>query len=160
MRYILIVIALYGYWLLLSGHYYVWLMALGGALSLAIVLFCSVKNIADDEGFPIGLVPRGMIYWPWLIWQILLSGLRVSRLILAPSLPISPTMVRVDTDSETAVGLATYANSITLTPGTLSVEVSQRRRAIWVHAIERSGAEGFADDPMNHKVAWMERGGA
>ena len=67
-------------------------------------------------------------------------------------------MVRVEALQKTDLGLTVYANSITLTPGTLSVDVSGRRGIIWVHAIERAGAEGFADDEMNRRVAWFETG--
>lgn len=152
--------ALYAYWLVLSGHYDLWFMGSGAVLAVAVVIFCAAKGIADGEGFPIGLIPRGMVYWPWLAWQIVLSGLRVTRLILSPSLPITPTLVRVKAEQKTAVGLVTYANSITLTPGTITVEASERDKTLWVHAIEREGAEGFADDEMNHRVAWFEMGRA
>jgi multicomponent Na+:H+ antiporter subunit E len=87
---------------------------------------------------------------------MVLSALNVSKIILDPKLPISPTMVKVDAQQKSAVGLATYANSITLTPGTISVEVSERGKTIWVHAITRENAEGFADDEMNRRVAWMD----
>ena len=160
MRLILIVLTLFVYWLLLSGHYAWWLVAFGAVLSVLVVLFCWVKGITDEEGFPVGLIPRAVFYWPWLLWQIVLSGLNVTRLILAPSLPISPTLVKVEADQKTAVGLTTYANSITLTPGTITVEATEKGRALWVHAIERSGAEGFDDDEMNRRVAWIEGGGA
>lgn len=156
MRQILSVIILFGYWLALSGHYEWWLVAFGAVLSVLVVLFCFGKGIADAEGAPYGFVPRGLVYWPWLMWQIVLSGLRVTRLILDPKLPISPTLVKVAALQKTAVGLVTYANSITLTPGTISIEASEKGRCIWVHAIEREGADGFADDEMNRKVAWFE----
>ena len=156
MRLILITIALFVFWLVLSGHYDLWFVASGLALSLCTVAFCWAKGITDAEGFPVGLIRRAAFYWPWLALQILKSGLRVARIILDPKLPISPTLVRVDALQTTAVGLTTYANSITLTPGTLTVEATERGRAFWVHAIERAGAEGFADDEMNRKVAWFE----
>ncbi|MEM7687254.1 MAG: Na+/H+ antiporter subunit E [Pseudomonadota bacterium] len=160
MRIALIVLTLFAYWLALSGHYQWWLVAFGAVLSVLVVVFCLSKRVTDVEGFPIGLIPRGIVYWPWLLWQILMSGLRVTRLILSPSLPISPTLVKVGAKEETAVGLVTYANSITLTPGTISIEASERGRCIWVHAIEKEGADGFADDEMNDRVAWFEKGRA
>ncbi len=156
MRLLLIAAALFAYWLVLSGHYMPWLVISGGVLSIAVLAFCWGKGVSDAEGFPFELIPRGFTYWPWLLGQIVRSALNVTRIILDRRLPISPTMVKVDTESETAVGITTYANSITLTPGTISVEVSERGRAIWVHALEREGAEGFADDEMNRRVAWME----
>lgn len=161
MRQVISVIVLFGYWVVLSGFLDVpWLMISGAVLSVAVIVFCTAKGVTDREGFPIGLVPRGLIYWPWLVMQIVLSALRVTRLILAPGLPISPTLVKVDAQQRTAVGLVSYANSITLTPGTISIEASEKGQAIWVHAIERDSAEGFKDDPMNRKVAWFERGSA
>lgn len=156
MRLVLISATLFGYWLLLSGHYDTWLVASGAVLSVAVVAFSLFKGITDEEGFPIEKLPRGLIYWPWLGWQMILSALNVSRLILDPKLPISPTMVKVDTLQKSAVGLTTYANSITLTPGTISVEVSEKGSAVWVHAITRENAQGFSDDKMNRMAAWMD----
>ncbi|MCL5778874.1 Na+/H+ antiporter subunit E [Limibaculum sp. FT325] len=156
MRLILITLTLFGYWLLLSGHYDTWLVASGGVLAVAVVLFSLFKGITDVESFPIERLPRAMIYWPWLGWQMILSALNVTRIILDPKLPISPTMVKVRSTAGSAVGITTYANSITLTPGTISVEVSEGGRAIWVHAITREGAEGFADDPMDRWVGWFD----
>lgn len=156
MRLVGISVTLFAYWLLLSGHYTLWLMGAGAVLSVLVVAFCLFKGITDEEGFPIEKLPRALIYWPWLGWQMVLSALNVTRLILHPRLPISPTMVKVDALQKSAVGLTIYANSITLTPGTISVEVSERGKAIWVHAITRENAEGFADDEMNRWVAWMD----
>ncbi|HUF87347.1 MAG TPA: Na+/H+ antiporter subunit E [Thermohalobaculum sp.] len=155
-RLILISLTLFGYWLLLSGHYEPWFVLSGAVLTVAVVGFCLLKGITDEEGFPIEKLPRGLIYWPWLGWQMLLSALNVARIILDPRLPISPTMVKVAAKERTAVGLTIYANSITLTPGTISVEVSARDRAIWVHCITRANAEGFVDDEMNTRAAWMD----
>jgi multicomponent Na+:H+ antiporter subunit E len=156
MRLVLISVTLFGYWLLLSGHYDARLVISGAVLSVLVVAFCLFKGITDEEGFPIEKLPRALIYWPWLAWRMVLSALNVTRLILHPRLPISPTMVKVDTLQKSAVGITTYANSITLTPGTISVEVSEQGKAIWVHAITRENAEGFADDEMNRQVAWMD----
>lgn len=157
MRLVLIVITLFAFWLLLSGHYAPWFTVSGFLFAVLVAVLCRFRDIADAEGFPFGLLPRAVIYWPWLLVEIVKSGLNVARIILDPKLPISPTMVRVDARQGTAVGLATYANSITLTPGTLTVEASERDHTLWVHAIERSSAEGFADDEMNRRVAWFEK---
>lgn len=156
MRLVLIVLALYAFWLALSGHYEPWFNISGLVLAAAVLAFCWMKGITDAEGFPVGLIPRGFVYWPWLLWQIVKSGARVTRLILDPRLPISPTLVRVDALERTSVGLTTYGNSITLTPGTLTIEITESGHALWVHALERESAEGFADDEMNRRVAWFE----
>jgi len=152
----MIFLTLFGYWLVLSGHYTTWLISSGAVLSAAVVAFCMKKGITDGEGFPVEYLPRAIPYWIWLGSQMALSALRVMRIILDPRLPISPSMVRVNAKQKSTVGLATYANSITLTPGTISVEVSERGKAIWVHAITREGADGFEEDEMNDRVARME----
>ena len=156
MRLVLISLTLFGYWLLLSGHYETWLLASGAVISVAVVAFCMFKGITDAEGFPIEKLPRALIYWPWLAWQMVLSAFNVAGIILSPKLPITPKMVKVSALQKSAVGLTTYANSITLTPGTISVEVSEKGKAIWVHAISSENADGFEDDEMNRKVAWMD----
>ena len=155
-RMVLIALVLFAFWLLLSGNYKLWLIASGGASALFVVVFARAKQVADPEGFPAEMLPRALLYWPWLIWQIVLSALNVTRIILDPKLPISPTVVRVDAQQKSSVGLVTYANSITLTPGTISVEVGERVKRIWVHAITKENAAGFADDEMNTRVAKME----
>ncbi len=147
---------LYVYWLVLSGNYALWLLVSGAVVTVAVVFFSWAKGIIDAEGFPVERIGGGLAYWPWLAWQIVLSALNVTRLILNPRLPITPTMVRVSAKQASSVGLTTYANSITLTPGTISVELSERAHAIWVHAITRDGADGFQDDPMNERVRSFE----
>ncbi|MEO0620970.1 MAG: Na+/H+ antiporter subunit E [Pseudomonadota bacterium] len=156
MRVVLIALALFAFWLLLSGNYKAWLVISGGVASLLIVRFSFAKGLIDGEGFPFEALSRALKYWPWLIGEIVRSALSVSRIILHPKLPISPTMVAVDAEQKTAVGLVTYANSITLTPGTISVEVGENARRIWVHAITKENAAGFSDDEMNHRVAAMD----
>lgn len=158
MRFILITVALFAFWLVLSGQDAPWFIISGLVLSIAVAIFSQRHGVADAEGFPIGMVPRALIYWPWLLGEIVKSGLSVTRVILDPRLPISPTITRVDALEHSAVGLAIYANSITLTPGTVTIEASEESRTLWVHALERESAEGFTDDEMNRRVAWLEGG--
>ena len=97
-----------------------------------------------------------MIYWVWLAKEMIVSALYVARLIIDPSRPIAPVLVRLGASQKSDVGLATYANSITLTPGTISVEVSSRRREILVHAITGETAAGLADGEMDRRVCRLE----
>jgi len=156
LRLALMVVVLAGFWLLLSGKYDTWLVVASIICSILVVAFARIKRISDSEGFPVEDFLRAAVYWPWLVWQIVLSALNVTRLILSGERAISPTLVSVEALQASASGITTYANSITLTPGTISVEVSERDRRIWVHAITRENAEGIGDDPMNEWVAWMD----
>ncbi len=158
MRLVLISAALFAYWLLLSGHYTPWLIGAGAVGAAGIVAFTRRMGCADEEAFPLRLVPAGLTYWPWLALESVKSGLDVTKLIVSPALPISPKLIRVKTTQDTAVGLTTYANSITLTPGTISVEVSERNKAIWVHAISADSAAGLDDGEMDSRVTRFEKG--
>ena len=73
-------------------------------------------GVADAEGHPVHLVRGALTYFPWLLWEIAKSAWAVSKLILNPRLPISPTMTKVEASQKTTIGVVSYANSITLTP--------------------------------------------
>lgn len=146
----------YAFWLLMSGHYTPFLLAVGAAVSAAVVWFAHRMDVADREGHPIHLGPSALTYWPWLAKEILKSALEVSRIVLDPRLPATPTVVRFRPRQKTVVGLVTHANSITLTPGTLSIEVGPERFV--VHGLTRAGAEGCIDSEMDRRVERFEGG--
>jgi multicomponent Na+:H+ antiporter subunit E len=147
-------VGLYLFWLGLSGHYTVMLLSIGAVCAVAIVALSTRMAVIDREGHPVNLLGRAMWYWPWLIWQIVVSGIAVSRIILSPSLPISPALIRVRASQKSAVGLVTYANSITLTPGTVSVDIEDD--TILVHAITEDGARDVASGGMDRMVKRFE----
>ena len=154
LRYISLAAVLMVFWLALSGHYTELLIGLGVASVLGAVYICHRMAIIDEEGHPIHLALRAIIYWPWLFVEILKSAWGVSRLIVDPKLPISPTMTRVKASQRTQPGVNIYANSITLTPGTITVEVNGND--LLVHAITREGAEGLKDGDMDRRVTGLE----
>jgi len=155
LRLVSIFLTLFGFWLLLSGHYTGFLMLSGILCALGVVLFARRMSIADQEGHPVDLVLRALFsYWPWLLKEIVKSALQVSAIILDPRVPISPTMLQVRATQKTDVGRTTFANSITLTPGTISVEVGEDE--ILVHALTRDAALGLADGEMDRRVSRFE----
>lgn len=148
------VLVLFGFWLLLSGFFEPFLMTAGAVSALGIVALARRMDMADHEGHPIHLGLRALTYWPWLLVEIAKSAWDVTRIILNPRLPVSPTLVRVKTSQKTTVGVVTYANSITLTPGTISVDVG--RGEILVHALTREGAAGLQSGEMDRRVTRFE----
>lgn len=146
----------YAFWLLMSGHYTPFLLVVGAAVSAAVVWFAHRMDVADREGHPVHLGPSALTYWPWLAKEILKSALDVSRIVLDPKLPATPTVVRFKPRQRTVVGLVTHANSITLTPGTLSIEVGPEQFV--VHGLTRAGAEGCIDSEMDRRVERFEGG--
>lgn len=148
--------ALFLFWLALSGHYTPFLVVAGIVSSLAVAAAGLRIGYADEEGHPVDFVLQGLRYWPWLFVEIAKSAWDVARIIVDPKLPISPRLIRVKTSQRTAVGIATYANSITLTPGTITVEVNRREQEFLVHALTEAGASGVAEGGMDRRVAAFE----
>lgn len=147
-------VILYLFWLLLSGMFDAFLMSVGAGSALAVVWFCHRMDVIDREGHPIHLGPRALLYWPWLIKEIAKSAWDVSRIILNPRLPISPTMIKFKPSQKTDLGRVILANSITLTPGTITVEAGPDE--FLVHALTKEGADAVASGDMDRRVTGFE----
>jgi len=146
---------LYLFWLLLSGYFVAFLLAAGAVSAVAVMLISRRMDVVDHEGHPIHLGLRALLsYWPWLVKEIAKSGWNVSRRILDPRLPVSPTLAHFKPSQKTDVGLVIHANSITLTPGTLSVQVARDR--FLVHALTREGAAALSGSEMDRRVSELE----
>lgn len=142
-------------WLLLSGHYTPLLLGLG-AVSVAIVVWISHRmDVIDHEGQPIHLTVFTPLYWLWLLGQIIKSSIDVARRILNPRLPISPRIIKIKAHEQSNLGQVIYANSITLTPGTVAVRVDDGE--ITVHALSERGEQGLASGEMDRRVQALER---
>ena len=147
------------FWLVMSGIYTPFMITAGVVFSGAVAFFCAKRlKVVDREGHPVHLILSAVTYWPWLAWQIAVSAWTVSCIIINPRLPISPTLIRVKAHQKSDVGKVTYANSITLTPGTISVDVEGDE--ILVHALTRVGATTLAAGAMDRRVSRFEGTGA
>lgn len=142
------------FWLLWSGHYTGLLLSLGLVSCLGVAWLCRSMGIVDNEAFPVQLAPRLLRYLPWLAWQILLANLEVIRRILRPRPADRPESVVVRGGQRTDLGRAIYANSITLTPGTITVDVTGD--VFTVHALTPKSADGVYDGVMDGKVERLE----
>ena len=155
-RVVSLAMALFVFWILLSGHFDAFLLGSGAVAAVLVALFGVRLGYADSEGHPAELILPGLLYWPWLIKEIVSSTIDVARIIVDPRLPISPRLVAVRPSQKTAVGVVTYANSITLTPGTITVEVDRHDRRFIVHALTAAGAAGLEAGDMDRRVAAFE----
>ncbi len=151
-------LVLFGVWLLLAGFFAPLLLGLG-VLSCVIVLSIANRmDVIDREGVPIHLGWRILSYWAWLVVEIVKANLDVARRVLDPKLPIHPVLVRVKASQASELGQVIYANSITLTPGTVSMQVAGGE--ILVHAIAKEMAEDLEGGEMDRRVtAVAERAG-
>ena len=147
-------LALAAVWFLLSGHTELLLLSLGLGSIAAIVLIAQRMDVIDHEGQPVHLGWRIVAYWPWLAWEIVKANWDVARRIVAPGLPISPTLTHVKATQKTELGQVIFANSITLTPGTVSVVLQSGE--IVVHAISEDGAADLNTGRMDGKVSGLE----
>ncbi len=149
-------VALFAFWVLLSGYFTAFLLSAGLGSAAAVVWFSHRMEVVDHESYPLALGHRLVPYWAWLLKEIVKAAWDVSKLIVHPRLPISPTMVTFAPTQKTAVGLVIHANSITLTPGTITVEAEPGR--FLVHAITRAGADGVLSGDMDTRVTACEAG--
>lgn len=145
---------LFAFWLALSGHYTPVLIGVGAVCAALCAGAAVHMRIADREGHPIHLARGALTYFPWLIWEIAKSAWAVTKIILHPRLPISATMTVVAASQQTQLGVAIYANSITLTPGTITVGVSGSD--LTVHALVRDGAVDLEGGGMDRRVSRFE----
>ncbi|MBM3374499.1 MAG: cation transporter [Betaproteobacteria bacterium] len=145
-----------GLWLLWSGLYKPIILGLGLASCLFVVWLVRHLDTVDEESIPAGLTLGVLPYWGWLLKEIVVSSLQVTRIVLSPSLPISPTLVKVQSKARSQVGRVIFGNSITLTPGTLTTDIDEHG-VVSVHALTQEGAEGMAGTDMNDRVARIER---
>ncbi|MEO7402699.1 MAG: Na+/H+ antiporter subunit E [Burkholderiales bacterium] len=142
------------FWVILSGYFEPFLVAAGVGSAIAVTWFANRMELVDREGQTLQLWRPALVYWPWLGWEIVKSAWTVTRIILTPSLPISPTIVRFKPSQRSIVGLVTHANSITLTPGTITIEATANEFV--VHGLTREGAQGCIDGEMDRRVAQFE----
>lgn len=138
----------------MSGHYSPLITGLG-VVSCAFVAFIAYRmDIVDKEGHPIHLGLQNFLYLPWLLLEIVKSNFQVAQLILSPSLPISPSVITVKSSQKTILGRVIYANSITLTPGT--VTLSAESDEMEVHALSKEFAEGLQSGEMDRRVSKID----
>jgi multicomponent Na+:H+ antiporter subunit E len=150
-------LVLFGTWLLLSGIYTPLLIGLGAVSCLAVVGIAHRMDVVDREGHPIHLGWRALTYWMWLTVEIVKANIDVARRILDPKMPIDPVLVTVKASQSSELGLVIHANSITLTPGTVSIRVADN--SILVHAITTEMAEDVQSGAMDRRVTAMEGAG-
>ena len=139
-------------WLLLSGHYDPLLLTLG-VLSCITCLYVTWKaKFIDEEGLPLHLLIRLPIYTVWLFKEIIKANIDTAKIIIFNN--PDPQNFRVKSSQKTEAGRVTYANSITLTPGTVTTELDGD--VLEVHALSSDMADDVKSGVMDKKVSWLE----
>ena len=149
-------LVLFGLWLLLSGKYDLFHITIGFFSALLVTLIHIRINrhlyysleIAKEHTLSFG---RLLFYVPWLIWQILLASLQVAYVVLHPKTPINPSLVRFKTKLPNVAAKVILGNSITLTPGTLTILIEDDE--FLVHALMDVSHSSLVDGTLPRQVA-------
>jgi multicomponent Na+:H+ antiporter subunit E len=146
--------AMFLFWLLLSGFLDV-LHVGAGIICSAIVALISHDLLVKERGNRMILKSfRFIIYLVWEMWQIILANFDVAYRVLHPKMPIDPLIIEFDTSLRSDFAIVTLANSITLTPGTITINIDPERGRFQVHAIAHKPADALlVDKTMQQKVA-------
>ena len=138
-------------WVLWSGFLKPLLLALGAFSTLLVVYLAYRMRLFESKVFEWRYLLRLVRYCGWLAKEVLRSSLEVSRVVLSPKLPISPTVAKFDSHCKEETDQAILGNSITLTPGTLTLQIQDGHFV--VHALTESGARDIVDGEMDRRVA-------
>lgn len=143
-------------WLLWSGHYTPVLLSFGAASCLLAAWLAQRVGFVGVGGYALRRLGTLLPFWGWLLKEIVLSNLVVARIVLAPRLSIAPQIVSLDVSGLSRVGQAILANAITLTPGTLTVDVDSAHGRIDVHCLTPATAAALRDGAMLRRVAALD----
>jgi len=143
-------------WLAWSGHFDSLMLTLGAGSLVFVVALSLQLGVVDDESVPIRIRYRRLfLYIPWLAWEIVKANLDVARRIVTPGpLQISPRILRVPSIATSELVQVVYANSITLTPGTVTIDIADGE--VLVHALHADAAAGVESGDMARRCQALE----
>lgn len=143
------------FWILLSGHTSILLISLGLASILLVTWLVRRMDYNDKTPFRILLSLEFFTYLAWLIWQVIITNIDVARRIWKTSLPIKPECRKIKVNIKDPTIKTIYANSITLTPGTVTTEVGEDY--FIVHALNAEGLDELEDGEMERRLSRLEK---
>jgi len=143
---------LFAFWMLLSGLFDSFHLTLGAICSIIVAYLYHDLLFANVRAGELRVVAwRFISYIPWLLYQIFMSNIHVASLVLRPKMPIDPQVLTFKTKLETDISCVTLANSITLTPGTITMDI--RDGVYYVHALSKKVADDLKAGEMEDRVA-------
>jgi multicomponent Na+:H+ antiporter subunit E len=151
MRKFMTLLVLAAAWLLWSGLYKPLLLGLGLFSCLLVLVVAQRTGFFQRDAFSLHLTSRLMLYWAWLLKELVKSNLAIARIVLSPSLSIQPQVVKVDASHFDRVGQAILGNSITLTPGTLTMDTIDGQ--LTVHCLTDATAADLLGGEMIRRLA-------
>lgn len=155
MRIVVTAVILMALWLAMSGIYKPMLIGLGVASVVLVLVIIRRMDTADGDRLDIRLRPLGLLaYFLWLMVEIAKANWAVTKIVLSPGMKMRQHMFRVPHSQKSDLGQVIYANSITLTPGTITVGVDGQE--LNIHALTQEGADDLKDGGMDRRVCQFE----
>ena len=134
----------------MSGHTEALLLIFGAASVVLVIWLVWRMGIVDREGVPIQHGPRVVPYFLWLFKEMVASSFAIAKTVTAKEVETQPQLLRVEGIPGDSVAQTLYANSITLTPGTATLDVDDEH--LLVHALTDEAAEGLRSGEMRRRV--------
>ncbi|MDO8908835.1 MAG: Na+/H+ antiporter subunit E [Pseudohongiella sp.] len=137
-------------WWILSGYTKPLLISLGIVSVLFTAFLAHRMKVLDDESQPLHLslaLPR---FWGYLLWQIVVANIKMVIIIMSPKMNIDPHVLRARVSQQGVLGNAILGNSITLTPGTVTLDIGNGE--VEVHAINRESAEDVENGVFDQRI--------
>lgn len=150
-----LLILLFSTWLVLSGHFEPFFLVVGGASCIVAVVIMRCLGIRECRPCTSYYSFRGITYLMWLAKEIVVSSIDVAKRVWQVKPQISPTIAWVQTKQTNDVGCTIFANSITLTPGTVSMLVYGDK--LCVHALTQEGMKSLQEGGMDRKITAIQR---
>lgn len=154
MKYFILALVLILFWILLSGYFTPLLLTLGLASVVLVTWLVSRMDCNDNSPVCMLFSIKFLSYLAWLVWQVIITNIDVARRIWNPSLPIKPASRKIKVSVKDPLIKTIYANSITLTPGTVTTEIGEDY--FIVHALNSEGLDELEEGDMERRLICLE----
>ena len=155
MKFVLTALIMFAFWIFLSGKFSL-ILLLSGLISSLLVSYMSNDLLIGNGDIKLGFIRtiRFIRFLPWLLWQIVLANIDLAIRTLHPKMPINPMLINFKNNLKTDLGMVILANSITLTPGTVTIDVNENE--FLVHVISEKAAQSLISGEMQARVKKIE----
>ena len=155
MSFVLTILIMFAFWIILSGKFS-FILLLSGVISSLLVSYMSNDLLIGNGDIKLGFIRtiRFIRFLPWLLWQIVLANIDLALRTLHPKMPINPILINIKNNLKTDLGMVILANSITLTPGTVTIDVNENE--FLVHVISEKAAQSLISGEMQARVKKIE----
>ena len=155
MRFVLTALIMFAFWIFLSGKFS-FILLLSGGISSLLVSYMSNDLLIGNGDMKLGFIRtiRFIRFLPWLLWQIVLANIDLALRTLHPKMPINPMLINFKNNLKTDLGMVILANSITLTPGTVTIDVNENE--FLIHVISEKAAQSLISGEMQERVKKIE----